>query len=92
MIAIATYAFAKIILATINLIKSRHSASGTLIALRNIAFADSFVSIFAVQRSMLVSFEGMTQTEIIIINAALGSVVCVVVFLLGFHLVKRKKY
>lgn len=91
MIAMATYAFTKITLATINLVKSRRSTSGALITLRNISFADAFVSIFALQRSMLVSFEGMTETEILIMNAALGSAVCVTVFLLGLNLVLSKK-
>ena len=40
---------------------------------------------------MLVSFEGMHETEIVIMNAALGSAVCVIVFLLGFNLVKNRK-
>lgn len=91
MIAMATYAFTKITLATINLVKSRRSTSGALITLRNISFADAFVSIFALQRSMLVSFEGMTETEIVIMNATLGSAVCVIVFLLGLNLVRNKK-
>ena len=91
MIAMATYAFTKITLATINLVKSRRSTSGALITLRNISFADAFVSIFALQRSMLVSFEGMTETEILIMNVALGSAVCVIVFLLGLNLVRSKK-
>ena len=91
MIAMATYAFTKITLATIKFIKARHSTSATLITLRNISFADAFVSIFALQRSMLVSFEGMTETEIVIMNAALGAAVCVVVFLLGFNLVRSRK-
>lgn len=90
MIAIATYAFTKITLATIKLIKARRSTSVTLITLRNISFADGFVSIFALQRSMLVSFEGMTEKEIVIMNAALGSAVCVIVFLLGINLLKNK--
>ena len=60
MIAMAAYAFTKITLATIKLIKSRRSHSAVFITLRNISFADAFVSIFALQRSMLVSFEGMT--------------------------------
>ncbi len=90
MIAMATYAFTKVTLATIN-IKSRRSTSGALITLRNISFADAFVSIFALQRSMLVSFEGMTETEILIMNAALGSAVCVIVFMLGLNLVRSKK-
>ena len=91
MIAMATYAFAKITLATINLLKARRSTSATLITLRNISFADAFVSIFALQRSMLVSFQGMTKEEIVIMNAALGSAVCVIVMLLGINLLKNKK-
>ena len=91
MIAMAAYAFTKITLATIKFIKVRRSTSATLITLRNISFADAFVSIFALQRSMLVSFEGMIETEIVIMNATLGSAVCVIVFLLGLNLVRNKK-
>ena len=91
MIAMATYAFTKITLATINLVKARRSTSGALITLRNISFADAFVSIFALQRSMLVSFEGMTETEILMMNVALGAAVCIMVFLLGLNLVRSKK-
>ena len=91
MIAMAAYAFTKITFATIKLIKARHSTSATLITLRNISFSDAFVSIFALQRSMLVSFEGMTEAGIVIMNATLGSAVCVIVFLLGVNLVKQKK-
>ena len=91
MIAMAAYAFTKITLTTIKLIKARRSTSATLITLRNISFADAFVSVFALQRSMLVSFEGMTEAEIVIMNATLGSAVCVIVFLLGVNLVKHNK-
>ncbi len=91
MIAMAAYAFTKITLATIKFIKARRSTSATLITLRNISFADAFVSIFALQRSMLVSFEGMTEAEIVIMNATFGSVVCVIVFLLGLNLVRNRK-
>ncbi len=91
MIAIAAYTFTRITLATINLIKSRRSTSTVMVTLRNISFADAFVSIFALQRSMLVSFEGMHATEIVIMNATLGSAVCVVVFLLGLNLLQGRK-
>ena len=91
MIAMAAYAFTKITLATIKLIKARRSTSAKLITLRNISFSDAFVSIFALQRSMLVSFEGMTEAEIVIMNATLGSAVCVIVFLLGLNLVRNRK-
>ena len=91
MIAMAVYAFTKITFATIKLIKARRSTSATLVTLRNISFADAFVSIFALQRSMLVSFEGMTEAEIVIMNATLGSAICVIVFLLGMNLLRSKK-
>lgn len=86
----AAYAFTKITLAVIKLVKARKSRSATLITLRNVSLADAFVSIFALQRSMLVSFEGMTESEVVIMNASLGSAVCVIVFLLGLNLIKNK--
>ena len=91
MISMATYSFAKITLALINLIKARKSSSARLITLRNISLADAFVSIFALQRSMLVSFGEMSEINTAIFNAALGSVVCIIVFLLGLNLVRNKK-
>lgn len=90
MLAIAVYAFTKITLATIKWIKARKSKSVKLITLRNISFADAFVSIFSLQRSMLVSFEGMTEMEIRIMNVATGSAVCIIVFLLGLNLLYTK--
>ena len=74
----------------IKLVKARRSSSAALVTLRNISLADALVSIFALQRSMLVSFEGMTEAEIVIMNAALGSMVCVACFLLGLGLLLRK--
>lgn len=91
MIAMAAYAFTKITLAAVKLIQSRRGSSAMLVTLRNISFADAFVSIFALQRSMLVSFQGMTASQIVAMNAALGSAVCVIVFLLGLNLVRSRK-
>ena len=91
MIAMAAYSFTKITLAVINLIKARQSKSAALVTLRNISLADAFVSIFALQRSMLVSFEVMRDTEIVIMNASLGSAVCMVCFLLGLMLLLKDR-
>lgn len=91
MIAMAVYAFTKITFATVNLVKSRKYASAKLVTLRNISFADACVSIFALQRSMLVSFGDMTERDIRIFNAVIGSVLCVIVFLLGLNLLRNKK-
>lgn len=90
MIAIAVYAFTKVTFATVNFIKSRKSPSLKLITLRNISLANAFVSIFSLQRSMLVSFGDMSETSIRVMNAATGSAVCVLVFLLGLNLTKLK--
>lgn len=89
MLAIATYTFTKITIATIKWVKARRSTSVKRLTLRNISFANAFVSIYSLQRSMLVSFEGMTKTEIRIMNLVTGSAVCIVVFLLGLNLVRR---
>ena len=65
--------------------------SHTTNTLINISFVDALVSIVSLQRSMLVSFDGMTATEIRIMNVATGSAVCIIVFLLGLNLVRNKK-
>ena len=92
MIAMAAYAFTKITFAIINLVKTKKTPLPKLITLRNLSFASACVSIFALQRSMLVSFEGMTEIEIRIMNAATGSAVCIVVFLLGLYLLVFQKH
>lgn len=86
MIILATYAFTKITLASVNLGKSRRSVSAKVKTLRNISFADAFVSIFSLQRSMLVSFGEMAPKTIRIMNIATGSAVCIVIFFLGLNL------
>ena len=91
MIAMAAYSFTKITLAIINLIKARKSTSAKIVTLRNISLSDACVSIFALQRSMLVSFGDMPETDIRIFNAVIGAAVCVIVFLLGLNLVKNKR-
>lgn len=91
MIAMATFSFTKITLAIINLVKAQKSLSSKLFALRNISLSEACVSLFALQRSMLVSFEGMTEIEIQIMNVATGTAVCVIVFILGLHLAKNKR-
>ncbi len=89
MITIAVYAFMKITLATVKLIKARHIRSAKAVTLRNISFAAAFVSIFSLQRSMLVSFGAMAESDIRIMNAATGTGVCIIVFLLGLNLVRK---
>ena len=58
MIAIATYTFTKITVAIVGMVKAKGTDSPVLKTLRNISLADACVSIYTMQRSMLVSFPG----------------------------------
>ena len=91
MITIALYAFTKLVTAIIALARSRREGSLIPLLLRNISFADALVSIFSLQRSMLVTFEGMQQQNIQLMNALTGTTVYVSVFLLGLNLIGGKK-
>ena len=90
MITIATYTFTKITVAIIGMVKAKHSASPTLKTLRNISLADACVSIYTMQRSMLVSFPGMEAPEILLLNIFTGTAVWIVVLLLGINLIGGK--
>lgn len=91
MITIALYAFTKVTLAIINLVKARKNDSAIIKALRNVSFADALVSIFSLQRSMLVSFGGMDPDTIKLFNILTGAGVCILVFLLGLNLVGGRR-
>ena len=90
MITIATYTFTKITIAIIGMVKAKRSASPVLKTLRNISLADACVSIYTMQRSMLVSFPGMEAEEILLLNIFTGTAVWVIVLLLGINLIGGK--
>ena len=90
MITIATYTFTKITVSIIGMVKAKHSASPALKILRNISLADACVSIYTMQRSMLVSFPGMEAAEILLLNIFTGTGVWIVVLLLGINLIGGK--
>lgn len=87
MIAVALYAFSKVGGALWGLIAAGRTASPVAKTLRNLSFADALVSIFSLQRSMLVSFPGLTPAEIAMFNALTGFGVCLLVCLLGINLI-----
>ena len=90
MITIATYTFAKITIAIIGMVKAKRAASPVIKTLRNIALADACVSIYTMQRSMLVSFPGMEAADILVLNIFTGTAVWIVVLLLGINLIGGK--
>lgn len=91
MITIAVYTFSKIALATYNFIRSKRLSSVRLKALRNLSFADAFVSISSLQRSMLVSFGDMQESTARAMNIATGASVSIIVFILGANLLRKSK-
>lgn len=90
MIAIATYTFTKITIAIIGMAKSKHSRSSVRKTLRNISLADACVSVYTMQRSMLVSFPGMEAADILLLNVLTGTGVWIIVLLLGINLIGGK--
>ncbi len=91
MISIAAYTFTKITLAIINLAKAKNDNSPIIKTLRSISLADAFVSVFSLQRSMLRSFDGMSEGSIQLMNALTGSAVCIIIFILGLNLTEWSK-
>ncbi len=91
MITIALYTFTKVVLGIINLVKSKKYSSPAFKTLRNISFADALVSVFSLQRSMLVTFEGMSEGDIFLFNVLTGTGVCISVLLLGINLIGGKR-
>ena len=90
MITIATYTFIKITMAIIGMITVKRSASAVLKTLRNISLADACVSVYTMQRSMLVSFPGMEAADIQLFNILTGTAVWLIVLFLGINLIGGK--
>ena len=90
MITIATYTFGKLASAVAGLIRAGASPSPVMEAGRNITFADGLVSVAVLQRSMLVSFEGMSESNIVLMNILTGTAVWLAVALLGINLIGGK--
>ena len=87
MITIATYTFTKITISIIGMVKAKHSTSPVFMTLRNISLADACVSVYSMQRSMLVSFPGLEAGEILLFNIFTGTAVWIIVLLLGINLI-----
>ena len=90
MISIATYTFTKISIAIVGMVKAKYSASPVAKTLRNISLSDACVSIYTMQRSMLVSFPRMEEDKILFLNILTGTVVWGIVLFLGINLIGGK--
>ncbi len=87
MIAIAAFTTYKVTLAVIGLVRGRKKLSPTQQTLAAITMADALTAVYSLQRSMLVTFPGMTAGEIRLFNILTGTGVWLLVLLLGISLV-----
>ncbi len=92
MIGIATYAFTKLTLAIIGFVRRKTENGPVHNSLKSITLAEASVSIFALQRSMLVTFEGMAQGEIKIFNLMTGLASFGVVLFIGLMLLLQANF
>lgn len=90
MITIALYAFTKVTFAVIRYVKSRRDKTPLKTTVCNISIADAGVSLFSLQSSMLVSFDGMSSGDIYTLNMLTGIGICVIVVILGINMIIRK--
>lgn len=86
MITIALYAFTKITLAIMGFVKEKKKQRAYGKTMRSIALVDAVVSIYSLQRSMLVSFEGLVPEDIMLLNILSGIGMCVIVVGIGVYL------
>lgn len=91
MITIALFTFIKLTSATVEFIKSRKHPNAYMLTIRSISFADAFVSIYSLQRSMLVSFGKMAASDILIFNILTGIGVCIITVGIGVYLIIGKE-
>jgi len=91
MITMALYAFSKITIAVIQMAQRGRNTPPALKCMCNLALADAAVSIFALQRSMLVTFNGMSAGNIQLMNALTGTAVYLLTAVLGIDLIGGKR-
>lgn len=91
MITIAAYTFYKITMTIIKAVRQHKNPSPLLSVIRCIGYAEVAASVLTLQRSMLVSFGEMSDTDILTMNILTGSAVCLFVLILGIILITRGK-
>ena len=91
MITMALYAFSKTAMAVIRMVQRGRNNRPALKCMCSLTLADAAVSIFALQRSMLVTFTGMSANNIQLMNALTGTAVYLLTTVLGIDLIGGKR-
>ena len=82
--AMAAYAFYKLTMGIINLVKARRENDMAVQAIKNIGFADALVSIFALQTALIAAF---SDTDATLANALTGTAVSVMIVSIGIAMI-----
>ncbi len=91
MITIAAYTFYKLTMSAVRAAKYHGRETIKIECINVIRYAEVAVSVLSMQRSMLVSFEGMSIKNMRILNVSLGSVVWAFIIVLGIYLIGKKE-
>ena len=91
MITIAAYTFYKLGLSVVRAVRRRRYPLPLHGVIRGTGYAETAASVLTLQRSMLVSFEGMGEADIRTMNLLTGGGVCLFVFALGVGMLKKGK-
>ncbi len=84
--AYAAYAFYKITMSIINLVKARKYPDLTVRAIRNVNLADATVSILALQTALLTTFSS-EEVNVSLFNTLTGSAVTIFTIALGIYMI-----
>ncbi len=91
MLTITTYTFTKLMVAIVKAKKHIRDKSPLRLSVRVIRWAEIAVSVFTMQKSMLVSFGEIVTRDAYILNAFTGSAMCLFTLWLGIYLIKKSK-
>ncbi len=89
MITIATYTFIKIGVAVTKASKHKNDRTPVYFVIRIVRYAEVSVSVFTMQRSMLVSFGNMPEDTAKLFNILTGAAVCLFTLALGITAIRR---
>lgn len=83
--AAAAYAFYRIIMSVVQMVKAKKEKSPLLMTVRKIGYIDACVSVFTLQTAMLTAFGTGEKYLEKRMNGLTGSVICVMVLGMGIH-------
>lgn len=88
MITIATYTFYQLVMAIVNIFKARKSLDIKVIAIRNITLGGVVVSMFSLEKSMMITFGEYATRFIFLMQAISGAGIFAIIVALGINLIR----